>query len=106
VKILFDECLPQRLRKHLQGHAVTTVPEAGWAGLKNGELVTRASNQFDVFITVDRNLSFQQNPSTLPIPVVVLHASSNKLADLEPLVPQLLKSLTPKLTKTTHHISG
>lgn len=70
----------------------------GWAGIKNGALLTQAENQFDVFITVDRNLSFQQNLPKFDIAVLVLHTPSNRLADLRPLAPQML-SIIPTLTK-------
>jgi predicted nuclease of predicted toxin-antitoxin system len=106
VNILFDECVPQRLRKHLSNHTVTTAPEAGWQGIKNGDLLKLASTKFDVFVTVDRNLSFQQNLNVLALPVIVLEAASNKLQDLEPLVPQLVKLLSSRLAKAVHRIRG
>ncbi len=62
----------------------------GWATIKNGELLALASGRFDVFVTVDRNLSFQQNVRTFEIAIIVLHARTNRLADLLPLVPNLL----------------
>jgi hypothetical protein len=98
VKLLLDECIDRRLYKDLAGHDVKTVPQMGWAGIKNGELLTLAENEFDVFITVDRNLSFQQNLPKFNVAVLVLHASSNRLADLKPLVPKILLML-PTLTK-------
>ena len=70
----------------------------GWAGIKNGELLTLAEKAFDVFITVDRNLSFQQNLLKFDIAVLVLHATSNRLADLRPLAPKILATL-PALKK-------
>jgi hypothetical protein len=75
-------------------------PFRKWDGrpLKNGELLALAENEFDVFITVDRNLSFQQNLSKFHIAVLVLRAQSNRLADLKPLAPKIL-SLLPTLTK-------
>jgi len=77
----------------------------GWAGIKNGALLTLAGNEFDVFITVDRNLSFQQNLPDFNIAVLVLHATSNRLADLKPLAPKILATL-PTLTKGhAQHIS-
>ena len=79
MKILLDECVPKRLRRLLSDHDVITTQEAGWAGITNGELLERASKDFDGFVTVDRNLAFQQNPSNLPLPVIVIHARSNKL---------------------------
>jgi hypothetical protein len=63
VKLLLDECVDRRFAKELQGHFVKTVPQMGWATIKNGELLALAEKEFDVFITVDRNLSFQQNLS-------------------------------------------
>lgn len=65
----------------------------GWAEIKNGELLARAAQQFDAFVTVDRNLSFQQNLVSFPISVIVLRARTNRLADLRPLVPALLAAL-------------
>jgi hypothetical protein len=93
VKILLDECIDQRFRKELLGHEVSTVQEAGWAGKKNGELLSLASNEYDVFLTVDRNLYFQQNIPKLKIAVLVLIARSNRLADLEPLAAEALSRL-------------
>jgi hypothetical protein len=65
----------------------------GWASIKNGELLALASQKFDVFVTVDRNLSFQQNLAPLTIAVVVLQAPTNRLADLQLLVPRLLLAI-------------
>lgn len=75
------------------GLAVRTAPEMGWAALKNGELLARAEAAFDVFITVDRNLSFQQNLSQFSIAVILLVARSNRLADLLALVPELIETI-------------
>ncbi len=63
------------------------------AGVRNGALLTRAARQFDAFVTVDRNLAFQQRIDALPFGVVVLRARSNRLSDLKPLVPALLQAL-------------
>ena len=104
MKILFDECVPKRLKRFLSIHTVVTVPEAGWAGVKNGELLKLAADKFEVFITVDRNLSFQQNPEKLTIPVIVIHSISNKLSDLEPFMSQVLTLLKKDLSETTYHI--
>jgi hypothetical protein len=98
VKLLLDECIDRRLSRDLAGHEVKTVPQMGWAGIKNGELLTLAEKEFDVFITVDRNLAFQQNLPTFNIAVLVLGATSNRLADLRPLAPKILSTL-PTLTK-------
>ncbi|HEY6249772.1 MAG TPA: DUF5615 family PIN-like protein, partial [Candidatus Angelobacter sp.] len=77
MKILLDECVDQRFRKDLPGHNVSTVREMGWAGKKNGELLTLAMQSFQVFITVDRNLYFQQNFAKFNIAVLILTARSN-----------------------------
>lgn len=69
----------------------------GWLTIKNGELLALAARSFDVFVTVDRNLSFQQNLAELPIAVVVLEARSNRLADLEPFVENLLDAIEQAL---------
>jgi hypothetical protein len=94
VKILLDECVDQRFRKELIGHEVITVPEAGWAGKKNGELLALAATNHQVFITVDRNLYFQQNLSSLYIAVLILVAPTNRLADLKPLAGNVLAELS------------
>jgi hypothetical protein len=90
MKILLDECIDRRLAREFVGYEVKTVPQIGWSGIKNGQLLGLAETEFDVFITVDRNLSFQQNLPQFNIAVVVLQASSNRLADLKPLVPKTM----------------
>ena len=93
MKVLLDECIDRRLAEEIEGHEVVTVPQAGWAGIQNGELLRLAQAQFDVFITVDRNLSFQQHLSRFSVAVIVLQAPTNRLSDLRPLVPQLQRIL-------------
>jgi hypothetical protein len=93
LRVLLDECLPRRLAADLIGHSVTTVPQAGWAGLANGALLARISGAFDAFITVDRNLPAQQNIKVLAFGVIVLRASSNALTALRPLMPGVLDAL-------------
>lgn len=90
MKVFLDECVDRRLSRDIVGHEVQTARQLGWTTIENGVLLSLASDHFDVFITVDRNLSFQQNLGALPIAVIVLHAKSNRLADLKPLVPGLL----------------
>jgi len=90
--------------ENLAGHEVKTVPQMGWAGIKNGELLTLAEKEFDVFITVDRNLSFQQNLPKFNVAVLILHASSNRLADLRPLAPQILSTLPILLKGEAVHL--
>lgn len=93
MRVLLDECIDWRLAAEIDGHEVSTVPDMGWAGVKNGQLLTLAQADFDVFVTVDNNLPYQQNLPKYQIAVVVLRAKGNRLADLQPLVPQLLGTL-------------
>ena len=79
MRLLLDECVPARLRKALPSHQVSTVGLEGWSGVKNGKLLALAASKFDAFITVDKNLPYQQNTSSLPVAVVVLDALSNEL---------------------------
>ncbi len=67
--------------------------EMGWSGIKNGQLLALAQSEFDVFVTVDRNLSFQQHLPKFSVAVLLLVAPSNRLADLIPLVPLLIAAL-------------
>ncbi len=85
---LLDESLPRRLALEFESVEVETVYDRGWAGLKNGELLTKASADFDVFITADQNLRFQQNLSGFDIAVVVLVAPTNHIESLRPLVAE------------------
>jgi len=93
VKVLLDKCVDRRLAREIPGHEIQTVTGLGWALVKNGELLVRAEGRFDAFVTVDRNLAFQQATHRFPFAVVILHARSNRLADLRPLVPRLLEVL-------------
>ena len=93
MRVLLDESLPRPLGRLLTGHYVRTVAQEGWASFENGELLQASAARFDVLLTADQNLEHQQNPTTLPIAVIVLVAESNRLESLEPLVPDLLKAL-------------
>lgn len=89
MRLLLDECVPVRLRKALLSHQVSTVGQEGWSGIKNGKLLALTAKRFDAFITVDKNLPYQQNAANLPVAVFVLDALSNELPSLLPLVPAL-----------------
>ena len=93
MRVLLDESLPRQLKAQLSGHEVVTVPEIGWAGKKNGELLRLANERFDVFVTPDAHLPEQQNLSGLRVGIVILRARSSDIADLLPLVPQLQLAL-------------
>lgn len=94
MRILLDEQLPRQLARYLIGHDARTVQQESWGGLKNGVLLISAEAAgFDVFLTGDQNLEFQQNISTRRLGVVVLHATSNALEDLVPLIPRVLVAI-------------
>lgn len=94
MRVLLDECIDGRFARNLQGHEVATVGQMGWAGIRNGELLSLAAGQFDVFITVDRSLQFQQNLKLFTVAVLVVRSRSNRLSDLQLLAPKILESLT------------
>jgi predicted nuclease of predicted toxin-antitoxin system len=97
VRILIDECLNWRLGDALTGHIAVSVQKMGWSWIKNGRLLTLATeNGFDVFLTGDRNLSFQQNVTGLRIAIVVLEARGVQLQQTMPLIPKIL-ALLPRL---------
>jgi predicted nuclease of predicted toxin-antitoxin system len=104
MRILLDEDLPRRFGALLVGHEVTTVPRCGWSGVKNGKLLALAATQFDVFLTMDKNLEYQQNMATLPIAVLVLEALSNRIAHLAPLVPSVLRELNHLPPRTLRRV--
>jgi hypothetical protein len=90
---LLDECVDWRLSRDIVGHEVKTARQMGWSAIENGQLIALASNSFDVFLTVDGNVAFQQKLDSLPIAIIVLRAKTNRLADLRPLVPSLLATI-------------
>lgn len=100
MRILIDECLPKKLKRELVGHTVFMVQEKGWSSTKNGELLRLAEKEFDVLVTADQNIEYQQNLSLFNIAVVVLVAPNNRLETLLPLMPKLhevLKTMQPHI---------
>ncbi|RKU33914.1 hypothetical protein C6499_00370 [Candidatus Poribacteria bacterium] len=93
MQILLDECLPKKLKAEFIDHIVFTVQEKGWSGMKNGELLRSAEKEFDVWITADRNIEYQQNLSRFDIAIIVLIAPRNQLEFLLPLIPRLNETL-------------
>jgi hypothetical protein len=91
VRILLDECVPGRFARVLVGHEVRSVPDMDWSGRANGELLQLAEREFDAFLTVDRNLSAQQDVNRFTIAVVVMVAKTNQLRDLQSLARQVLE---------------
>jgi predicted nuclease of predicted toxin-antitoxin system len=95
MRVLLDEQLPRHLAREIGGHDVSTVQQRGWAGLKNGELLRAAAAEgFEILVTADRNLQFQQNLSRTVLGIVLLVAPSNALEDLLPLVPGLRAAIS------------
>ena len=103
MKVLLDECVDRRLATYLQPFTARTVPEMGWATIKDGALLALAERNFDVFVTVDRNLAFQQTIPKFALAVIVLAARTNRLVDLMPLVPKICEAISsaPKGEVTT-----
>jgi hypothetical protein len=93
MRILLDENFPADFAKLLVGHEAFNVHTHGWAGIKNGELLRRAHGICDAFVTLDRNLEFQQNIKILSFGVVVVRARSNRIVDLTPHIQGILKSV-------------
>lgn len=92
MRVLLDECLPRGLARDLTGHEVQTVPQIGWSGVRNGELLRRAASSFDFLLTVDQRFA-SESPVPDTITLITLVAESNRLASLRPLVPDILNAL-------------
>ena len=90
MRILLDENFPADFAKLLVGHEIATVHSLGWSGSKNGELLRLAHGICEVFVTLDRNLEFQQNIKVLPFGVIVVRSRTNRMADLTPHVASIL----------------
>jgi predicted nuclease of predicted toxin-antitoxin system len=100
MRLLFDECVSRLLKPAfaVHGHECFTVPEVGLAGRKNGELLTLAEGKFDVFVTIDKNIRFQQNLTGRKIAVLIIRARSSEIDDLLRELPAcivVLKSIQP-----------
>lgn len=105
MKLLLDENLPHELRHQLPGHEVFTTAYMRWAGLKNGKLLNETNNAvFRAFITMDDGIEQQQNVALLRLTVFVLHAKSNRMIDLQPLMPELADKLEHAVPGTVVHV--
>jgi hypothetical protein len=93
VRVLIDECLDWRLGRELAGHDAVSVQKMGWSGIQNGRLLELAQSQFDVFLTSDRNLSYQQNLARCRIGIIVLETAGTRLSQTRPLMPRVVKAL-------------
>ena len=93
MKVLIDENLPRKLADHLKGNECQTVAECGWAGKKNGELLSLAEPEFDVLLTLDKNIPYQQDLKSGRIAILIIRAPSNRIQDLLLVVPECLAAL-------------
>lgn len=105
MKILLDECVDRRFGPDLLGHEVNTVQKRGWSGIKNGELLALAEQEFDAFVTVDRKLASQQVLTKLQIPVLLIRARTNRLEHIRPLAAEVLEKL-PRASAGTLTVIG
>lgn len=94
MKIFFDHCVDRRLSRLLPEHEVWTAYKKGWSALKNGELLLRVEAEFEVFLTIDQNLRYQQNLSRRSLKFIVLVAQNNQYETLAPLIPKVKEALT------------
>ena len=93
MKLLLDECVTRHVKRDFVGHVVFTVDDAGFKGLKNGELLRAAANRFDAIVTVDRKLPIEQKTAAPHLTVLLLIAKSNRYEALKPLIPLALDAL-------------
>jgi predicted nuclease of predicted toxin-antitoxin system len=92
MKNLLDECVPRAIKHSLSvdGHECSTVPEAGFAGKTNGELLLLADNRYEVFVTLDKGVQFQQNVAGRTFGIILIRAKSSRVADILPHIPACL----------------
>jgi predicted nuclease of predicted toxin-antitoxin system len=94
MRILLDENLPRQLKQHFTADIeALTVQERGWSGTKNSELLRLAAEEFDVFLTMDRGVEFQQRVENLSIAILIIRAPSKRFEDLQPLIPEVREAL-------------
>jgi predicted nuclease of predicted toxin-antitoxin system len=96
MKILFDECVPWPMRHLLTGHFCASVPSQGWSGIRNGDLLQRAEAEFDLFMTSDQNIRYQQNLASRSISILEL--STNDLRRIQSagvLVEEAIRNIQP-----------
>ena len=106
MRVLLDEQLPVDPTAALEGHSVDTVAGRGWTGITNGELLRRMGGEYDALVTMDRGIEFQQNLTTLAVGVLLVRAPSNRMVDLQPLVPAILSALPALKSGELHRVGG
>ncbi len=100
MRILLDESLPKDLKALLVGHEAETVALAGWSGVKNGKLLALAATAYDIFLTADRNIEFQQNLAKLPLSIMTMVLVNNRIETIAQLLPEVLAALDHVQPKT------
>jgi hypothetical protein len=93
MRVLLDECVHAGIRKAFIGHSVTTVPQVGWRGIKNGKLLALIAGNFDVFLTIDQNIRHQQNLSGLPFAILFVAVPDNTIESYFPLFDAMARAV-------------
>lgn len=106
MRILLDESVPGRLGRLLAGHSTMTVQRRGWASVKNGRLLALAAGEFDVILTADKGMEYQQNLATLPVSILIVLARSNRIDDLAAAIPAILSALEALPPRTLRKIAA
>ena len=106
MRILLDESVPERLSALLVGHTCESVRQRGWKGLKNGKLLAAASSDFDVLLTADKSMEYQQNLAKLPMSILIMLARSNRVEDLAKVVPAVLSELERLPPRTLRKVAA
>jgi len=95
MKVLLDECVTKKLKSYLKDFEVYTVLEMGWTGVKNGKLMSLCvANHFDILLTIDKNMMYQQNLEKYPITIVILNTLTSKLEELILFIPSFSKRIS------------
>lgn len=106
MRILLDESVPGRLGPLLTGHTSITVQRKGWASIKNGKLLALAAGEYDVLLTADKGMEYQQNLATLPVAILIVLARSNRIEDVAAAVPAILAALAVLPPKTLRKVAA
>ena len=102
--ILLDESVPSSRGSQLTGHSAVTVQRRGWASIKNGKLLLLAAGEFDVLLTADKGMEYQQNLAALPVSILIVLARSNRIQDLAVAVPKILSALAEQPPRTLRKV--
>ena len=106
MRILLDESVPSRLGPLLVGHVAISVQRRGWTSFKNGKLLALAADEFDVLLTADKGMEYQQNLATLPIAILIVLARSNRMEHMALAIPSILEELRIIAPRTLKKIAA